>query len=198
VAQQKVFGAGRFAEVGRADDAFALVDEARAELVPPFDALAAFGELQINMALEDPDAMEAAFPTVEAFITSLQYEILRPNLLAAQGRVHELRGEYEEAISRYEAEKGLRPADSSVLMKIARCYRALGEHGRSLELLQEALVSAPNGPRTNYEAALTYEAMGRLDEAREHLSKTQAIWAGADPDFRWAVRAREAAERMGI
>jgi tetratricopeptide (TPR) repeat protein len=198
LAQQKLSGAGRYAEVGRASDALAVVEAAGASLASPFDALTAFGEMQVNTVLEDPDAMEATFPAVEAFITTLQYEFLRPNLVAAQGRVHELRGEYEEAIARYEEERVLRPAESRVLTKIARCYRAFGEHGRSLELLQEALVSAPNGPRTNYETALTYEAMGRLGEAREHLSKTLAIWAEADPDFRWAVRAREAAERMGI
>ena len=71
------------------------------------------------------------------------------------------------------------------------------EAGSSDAVAQEALKSSPFGPRTNYELALTYEAMGQADEAREHLGRSLAIWSEADPEFRWVQRAREAAERLG-
>jgi len=197
VAQFTLIGAGLYAEAGREEDAFAMVAEAGAQLAPPFDGLVPLGDMQIYLALEDADAIEGTLPGVEAFIDALQYEVIRPAVLSARGQVHELRGEYREAIQQYEEEQRMKPADTSIRMKLGRCYRELGELDEAENHLQEALKSSPFGPRTNYEMALTYEAMGRTDEAREHLGRSLAIWSEADPEYRWARRARAAAERIG-
>jgi len=197
VAQQQLMEAGTYAEAGREEEAFAMVEEARTQLPPPFDGLAPIGELDIYMALEDPDGVEATLPAVEAFITNLQYEILRPALVSAQGTAHELRGEYREAIVSYEEEQKLAPSSTTVSRRLGRCHRELGEYDEAVSLLQEALKTAPFGPLTNYEMALTYEAMGRLDEARVHIDRALDVWADADPGYKWAQRAREAAARIG-
>lgn len=198
VAQLRLMGAGLYAEAGREEEAFARVAEAGAELSPPFDGLIPLGEMQIFLALEDADAIEGTLSGVEAFIDLLQYEMLRPTVVSARGFVHELRGEYREAIQQYENEQRLNPGSTTVNMRLGRCHRELGELDEAVGLLQEALKSSPFGPRTNYEMALTYEAMGRMDQAREHLGRSLAIWSEADPNFRWARRAREAAERLGM
>ena len=44
--------------------------------------------------------------------------------------------------------------------------------------------------------ALTYEAMGRLEDARTHLGRALEVWAEADPGYRWAQRAEELATRL--
>ena len=197
VAQFSLMGAGLYAEAGREDEAFSRVTAAGTQLAPPFDGLIPLGEMQIYLALEDADAIEATLPGVEAFIDALQYEVIRPAVVNARGQVHELRGEYREAIQQYEEEQRLNPASSTINMKLGRCYRELGELDQAVGHLEEALKSSPFGPRTNYEMALTYEAMGRMDEAREHLRRALDIWSEADPEYRWARRAREAAERIG-
>jgi tetratricopeptide (TPR) repeat protein len=196
-AQHRLVGAGTYAEAGREEDAFALVAEAGSQLAPPFDGMTPIGELEIHLALEDPDAIEATLPGVEAFITALQYEILRPALVRAQGTVHELRGEYREAIGLYEEERRLSPSSTTVPMRLGRCYRGLGEYEEAVSLLQESLQASPFGPRVNYELALTYEAMGRLEDARTHLTRALEVWREADSTYKWAQRAREAAERIG-
>ncbi|MFC1575988.1 tol-pal system YbgF family protein [Gemmatimonadota bacterium] len=56
---------------------------------------------------------------------------------------------------------------------------------------------SPWAPKTNYEMALTYEAMGRMEEARTHIQRALEVWAEADPEYRPARLAREAAERIG-
>lgn len=56
---------------------------------------------------------------------------------------------------------------------------------------------SPYGPQVNYEIALTYEAMGRLDQARDHLERSLEIWAEADVNFEPAQKAREALARIG-
>jgi len=56
---------------------------------------------------------------------------------------------------------------------------------------------SPYGARNNYEMALTLAAMGRMEEAWVHLDRALEVWADADPTYKWAQRAREAAERVG-
>ena len=68
------------------------------------------GEMRIHMILENVDEIEATNPRVEAFIDLLRYEILRSEVVSAQGRVHELRGEHAEAIERYQEERRLKPS----------------------------------------------------------------------------------------
>jgi tetratricopeptide (TPR) repeat protein len=196
VVQQQLLEAGSYAEAGRLDDAWALVEGARAQLPPPFNAMAPLGEMDIYLTLEDADAIEATLPGVEAFIDTVQYELVRPALFAAQGEAHALRGEYREAIRAFEEQKRLAPSNTSISMELGRCYRGLGEFDRAVSLIEETLKTSPYGARTNYEMALTYEAMGRLDEARVHIGRALEVWADADPTYKWAQRAREAAERM--
>ncbi len=75
--------------------------------------------------------------------------------------------------------------------QLGRCYRELGEYDRALALLQESLQVSPYQPRTNYEMALTYEAMGRMEDARTHLERALEVWAEADPGYEPAAEARE-------
>ena len=178
------------------DEAWALVQEARSQLAPPYDALVVTGELDIYMTLDDADGIEATLPGVEAFIAQFQYEIFRPGVYLAQGRIHELRGEYREAIQQYEEQRTLSPADTGIPTQLARCYRGLGDYDQSVAFLQEAIAVSPFGPRTNYEMALTYEAMGRMEEARTHINRTLEVWADADPEYRWAQLARGARARI--
>jgi tetratricopeptide (TPR) repeat protein len=183
--------ADTYVEAGREADAFAMVEGARGQLPPPFDAMAPIGDLGIHLARNDADALEATLPAFEAIITNFQYELLRPRLAYAQGRIHELRGEYREAIEAYEEERRLNPSDIAIARQLGRCYRKLGEYDRALTLLQEALQVAPYGPNTNYEMALIYESMGRMDDARSHLERALEVWADADPGYEPAAEARE-------
>ena len=189
--QMRLGAASTYVEAGREADAFAMVEGARAELPPPFDALAPIGDLGIHLARNDADAVEATLPAIEAIITNFQYEILRPRIAYAQGRIHELRGEFREAIAAYDEERRLSPSDMAIPRQLGRCYRELGEYDRALALLQESLQVSPYQPRTNYEMALTYEAMGRMEDARTHLERALEVWAEADPGYEPAAEARE-------
>jgi tetratricopeptide (TPR) repeat protein len=158
--------------------------------------MTALGEMDIYVALEDPDAIEAIVPGVETAIATLKYEIVRPALLSAQGEAKALRGEYREAIQFFEEQRRLVPARTSPIRDLGRCYRELGEYNEAVDLLQRALRVSPFSARTNYEMALTYEAMGRLDDARTHLDRAREVWAEADPGYKWAQRALDLAQRM--
>jgi len=197
LAQQQVMGASTYAEAGRVGDAMALIQQVRAQLPPPANALALLAEVDVLTTVEDADGIEAALPGVVEFIEAYQYEIFRPFVFEAQGKMHEIRGEYREAIQAYEEEQRLDPSDTSIPTLMGRCHRELGEYDESISLIEESLRVSPWSAEYNYEMALTYEAMGRLDEARTHIRRALEVWADADPDYRPAQRAWQAAERIG-
>jgi tetratricopeptide (TPR) repeat protein len=167
--------AAAYAEAGRLGVAWALVDRARTELPPPFDGMAPMGEMEIYVTLEDADGIQATVPGVEAMIATLQYELFRPALVAAQGEAHLLDGDYEQAIQSFEEQRRLSPASTSVPRQLGRCYRGLGDYDQAVSQLEEALAVSPYSARTNYEMALTYEAMGRLEDARTHLDRALEV-----------------------
>ncbi|MBT8397403.1 MAG: tetratricopeptide repeat protein, partial [Gemmatimonadetes bacterium] len=125
------------------------------------------------------------------------YEALRPEIANAQGRVHELRGEYPEAIAQYEVGRGLLPNDLGIPQSLGRCHRELGEFDEAVSLFEEVLHISPYNPTANHDLALTYEAMGRPDEARTHLERALEVWSEADEGYGPARQAREALARIG-
>ncbi|MGD2122678.1 MAG: tetratricopeptide repeat protein, partial [Gemmatimonadota bacterium] len=187
-----------YIEAGRETEAFAIVEEVRNQVPPPFDAVAALGDLNIQLALEDADALEPALSAFEAAIADLGFANLRPRLVQARGRMLELREEHREAIEAYEEERRLSPADLTISMRLGRCHRELGEYDQALALMEEALRVSPYDPHANYEIALTYEAMGRTDDARIHLERALEVWAEADEGYRPAAKAREALASLGV
>ncbi|MGD2123945.1 MAG: tetratricopeptide repeat protein [Gemmatimonadota bacterium] len=193
----RMSAADAYVEAGREAEAFAMVEEVRRQVQPPFDAMAALGKLRIHLARDDADAVEAALPAVEAMLASLGFENLRPALVHARGRMLELRGEHREAIEAYEEERRLSPADMTIPRRLGRCYRELGEYDHALTLIQEALRVSPYDPRTNYEIALTFDAMGLTDDARTHLHRALEVWTEADEGYQPAARAREALASLG-
>jgi len=188
---------GPYIDAGREADALAVVERARTELPPPFDAFLPIGNLGIQLAKEDADGVEATLPAMEAMIDAFQNENVRPWFVHAEGRIHELRGEYRAAIERYEEEQRLNPADINVPAHLGRCYRGLEEYDRAVALFQESLNSAPWAPRVNYELALTYVAMGRAEDARRHLERALEVWVEADEGYEPAVKAQEALGGLG-
>ena len=192
VALARLSAVNRYVGAGRIDDARALIEGARAEMPPASRSMVSLGELWLRLALEDADGIDAAIPGVEAMIETLGQEGYRSYVVHARARVHELRGEFRQAIEWYEEEQRLAPSDLSISTYLGRCHRGLEQYDRAVSLFQESLRSSPYAPLTNYELAITYRAMGRTDDARSHLERALDVWAEADPGYEPARRAREA------
>jgi tetratricopeptide (TPR) repeat protein/tRNA A-37 threonylcarbamoyl transferase component Bud32 len=171
--------------------ALELLAEYGRQLQPPFDAFSPLGELDIALELEDVTRIATAAAAIERVIERSSYGFLRSVAAFARGQAHYLRGEYREAISAWEEERGLNPRDPSIARQLGQAHRELKDHGRAEKALEEARRLRPADPRTRYELALLEEARGRRDRAIEHLRAALAVWADADPAYKWARRARE-------
>lgn len=185
-----------YVHAGRSEEALALLDELVARLEPPLNTLAPVGKMVVYEALERPDALEAAVAEGQALMERTGLGFLEPLLFFFDGRVHEMRGEWQDAIAAFEKEQEASPTDATVPAELGRCYRQMGELGRAEELILETLKVRPTDGRAHYELALVYEDMGRIDDAVAHLEQALETWAPADDDFVWARRARDKVEAL--
>jgi tetratricopeptide (TPR) repeat protein len=147
--------------------------------------------LAIYLELEDADNAEKAIEGAEAAIQAFRLEAARALILGAQGKIHEIRSEYEQAILSYQKRLELEPTAVAVNMFIGRCYRMLKEFKKAEEYVQKTLKIYPFGPNTNYEMALVYYDMGKKTKALEHLKRALFVWEEADPEYKPAKKARE-------
>jgi len=180
----------KYTMVGKDDLAFQVVQTAEEQLGPPLDNNIPFGYLDIYLELEDIENAEKALKEAEAGILSMQGEINRTIILNAQGKINELKGEYEEAIQSYLKQLELDPTDAAIHVQLGRSYRMHGDPKTAEEHLQKALTIHPFWPDANYEIGLVYVERGKNDEALEYLKRAQSIWEDADPDYEPAMKAR--------
>jgi tetratricopeptide (TPR) repeat protein len=153
---QRLSGLGTYVKAGRTAEAHQVFKRVSSELHPPFDVFAALGEMELYVALEQPDEAERALTALEQAIRATGYKILNPAVTFARGRIAEALGQWERAISAYQETLKLAPSDLSTHSDISRCYRKLGQTDEAIEHGQRPLVAVPFDPRGNYELGLAY------------------------------------------
>lgn len=182
-----------YVAVGREEEAWRILRGAESAFFGPYERLPAYGHLQIQLEREDAQAAEAAVADLEQVIEALAFEVLRPRAVHARARIHEIRGEWRQAVERYEEQLRLSPTDHRIHTGLGRCHRQLGQHAEAEEHFRKALRVSPADPHTNYEAALLHRDLGDRARAREHLARASLAWRQADPEFELA---REAGARL--
>ncbi len=185
-----------YVQAGRLEEAEGLYEDVAGELRAPFDKLTSLGRLAISLELDDADAAEPALADLSSFVESFGAGTLLPNVHQAQGRIHELRGEYDSAIESYQAQLEIDRTNMTVLRDIGRCYRKLGDHDRAGEFLEEARRVVSKDPWVLHELALIATEEGDIDTAVSHLESALEVWRNADPGFEAAARARELLETL--
>ena len=181
-----------YVDAGRPDIAFQLLDSLKQQFAaPPWNMLVPIGEFVMYLKLEEPDSAEKAIERMETTIETLNAQALLPIAVRGRAEVHELRGEYREAIARYEEALELDPTRYRINTKIGGCYRNLGELDKASEFLDKRLQQRPLDPAAHYELALVYSDRGDTDRAREHLQSALVVWENADSVFKPAREARE-------
>lgn len=188
---QKLQSMELYVQIGKEDVAFETIEAIKTKLAPPFDKILPFGYLRIYVEIEDADSAERTLEEVETFIQTFQAEALRWLVFLAEGKIHEMRNEYDQAIESYKKKLELDPTDASINTAIGLCYRNLKDFKKAEEFIQKNLKIEPFDPEAHYEIALVYWDMGKKEKALEHLKKALYVWEEADPDYKPAKKARE-------
>jgi tetratricopeptide (TPR) repeat protein len=194
--QEKLQNLGTYVEAGQVDVALDSLASFRTQFPETFDVMLPLGQLEVYLALEDADSVEAAIPGLERLIEAYGVEILRPMTLHATGRVFELRGACEDALPYYQEMLELDPTQTLNHIDLGRCHRKLGNLEEALDHLTRRLEVRPFCPETHYEIALVHVERGDREKALEHLRTALYVWSEADPAFRPAQRAREELDEL--
>lgn len=187
---------GQYAALGQEDLAREKLASLEAELEGPFGQMAAFGNLNLALELEDPDSVDAAVVRLQGLIDAFGVQALQGQVTHARARALEMRGQYSEAIETFQQALALTPTELSVHRDIGRCQRELGNLDAALASLEQSLVDDPHDPLTHQELALVHEARGDRAAAVEHLDQALEVWADAHPRFRPAAQARAKLEEL--
>jgi tetratricopeptide (TPR) repeat protein len=193
---QRLQGVGDHIAAGDTARALEILAEYGRQLQPPFDDFAPLGDLDVALELEDPARIDSAAAEIEHVVATSSFGFLGSAVSYARGQAHYLRGEYRDAIARWEQERELNPRDATIPRQLGQAYRELGDFGRASREMEESRRLRPGDPRTRYEMALLEEARGRPQRAVEHLRAALEVWADADPSYKWARRARERLARL--
>jgi tetratricopeptide (TPR) repeat protein len=187
-----------YVRAGQPDAALQMLESLAAQLAaPPLNALVPLGRIAVYDALERPDDLSRAVAEGQEMLDRMGIKILEQHVIYGRGRMHELRGEWREAIAAYERERASDPTDVTIPAQLGRCHRELGELKRAEELIRETLAARPSDPRAHFELGLTYDRMKRRDDAVRHLRSALEAWAPADPSHKWAGQAREKLTQLG-
>jgi serine/threonine protein kinase/tetratricopeptide (TPR) repeat protein len=179
----------KFVKAGRTDEAFKVIEDIRSEAAPPFDQLVALTELSVYAALEDSGKAAAALKTVDSVPLSPEFENNRMAIVYYRGRVHEMKGEFGQAIDAYGEFLEARPAETVV--GLARSYRKLKEFKKAEAYLQKCLKVNPSDPELHYELALVHIDRKETKQALEHLKIALDVWKNADPGIPMVEDARK-------
>jgi tetratricopeptide (TPR) repeat protein len=171
----------KFTRAGQKDEALKIVEEIRNQATPPFDQLVPLAYLDIYVVLEDVEKAAKALKDVVSIPLAPMFENNRPIIIFYQGRIFEMKGEYQQAITEYNRFSEVWPNALGVNLVIGRCYRKLKEFEKAEEILLKNLKTNPFSPELHYELSLVYIDTKDNKKAIEHLKIALDVWKNADP-----------------
>ena len=134
ILDQKIESLGKYIRAGKIETANQVLQETEAQMVaPPMDRLVPLLYLDYYLEMKDIDHAEEAMILVETVIQELQMEILRSGIFESQGKIFELKEEYELAIESYTQQLELDPTNSNIHLQIGHCYRKIQEYKKAEE-----------------------------------------------------------------
>jgi tetratricopeptide (TPR) repeat protein len=180
-----------FIKAGQKDEAFKRVEEFKSQAAPPLDEVVPLVYLGFYVLLEDVEKATIASKDVESTPLGPMFEGNRPNVLIYQGRIHEMKGEFEEAITAYKKSLELRPTDIGTNVLIGRSYRKLKAFKKAEEYFHKCLKTGPFDPELHYELSLLYFDIKEKKKALENLNIALGVWKNADPGIPEVEEARK-------
>lgn len=192
----QAFNIDIYFKAGENEQGFLILEELERKFEPPLDKVVPFGYMFAYAELGEADKSQEAMAGAEDLIKGFGEEMLLLNIYFAQGRINEIKMQYEKAIEHFNRYLESRPTEYLLHKHIARCYRKLKDYDKAEKHIEISLEHNPFNPATNYEAALLYFEMGNNDKALEYLERANNIWKDADDDYELANEARDKYEEL--
>jgi len=186
-----IFSIDKYLIAGEVDEAYRILHELETKFQPPVDKVVAFGYMNYYIETNSSDSAERYIQEAKDLATDFGEEMLLTNVIYVEGRINELKNNYEQALEYYVKYQLNKPLETDVCRLKARCHRKLGNLKKAEKNILTALKHNPYEPKTNYEAALIYKEKGEPEIAKEHLQRALEIWNNADEDYKPAKLAKD-------
>jgi tetratricopeptide (TPR) repeat protein/tRNA A-37 threonylcarbamoyl transferase component Bud32 len=174
----------QYARAGMVRQALDTIQAVEARLGEAFGSLSALGYLDVAIVIDSVELLESAVEATEGLIEQFGLEAVRPGVLQARGRIHELNGRCVEALPLYRQALAQAPTIRGFRYDIARCLAGTGEVDAAIRMLRDDVRTWPASPVAFYELAGILHRAGRDAEARTELDRALAFWTDADPQYR--------------
>lgn len=188
---QQVFAIDKYTLAGQYKEAQQLLKNIEQQLQSPIDKVVAFGYMFFYISIDSLDKAESYISKAKELAVDFGEESLLADIYYAQGKIYEQKSMFIEAIECYDYYEQKRPSESIVNLWKARCFRQINKNKEAEKLIEVAMKHDPYNPEINYEAAIIYNAKGKSQKAKEHLSRSLEVWKNADKDYKPAMNARE-------
>lgn len=165
----------------------------------PYDKIIHFGNMNIYLALEDPDNAEIHLDKLlNEFIIPFKANGLMSRVHESRGNIYELRQQFKEAIASYKKILDVDSTQTAVHLDIARCYFKLEQYGKAQEHIDKTLKVYPMSAKTHLLAAQLFQKTNNIEKAKQHLNTALKIWENADPGYKPAKQAKEIEKQLMI
>lgn len=187
----------KFALAGNESAALTLLDSMKEKLKAPFDSIIDISYIEVYIRLEKTDKVEAHFPVYLEKVKGSKSDDAMIFVNRVKGFLHEVKGEYAEAVSAVEEVLKKQPSSRTALLQIARCRRQLKQYKEAEEYLGRILETEPYHPNANYELAMVYLEKGDKENGLIHLKRAVEVWKDADLGYKPARLAKEKLAEYG-
>jgi tetratricopeptide (TPR) repeat protein len=101
-----------------------------------------------------------------------------PKIFNEWGLVHFARGEYDEAIDKYQKSLSLNNRSIQTYLLLGDAYRASEDFAQAMEAYETVIEIAPDDFVGHKSLALLYEQMGRIEEALAEAGVARSLAPG--------------------
>jgi tetratricopeptide (TPR) repeat protein len=181
----------QYARAGLVAEALDTIRTIEERLGDAFGSLSALGYLDVAIVIDSVELLESAIEATEVLIEQFGLEAVRPGVLQARGRIHELHGRCADALPLYRQALEQAPTLRGFRYDIARCLATVGQVDEAVQMLQDFVATWPASPVAFFELAGILHRAGRDAEARAELARALTFWTEADPQYQpyWKARA---------
>jgi len=186
-----------YIDIGKKDIAFGHLKDIELTVSPHINKLVYLEYLAIYIKLGDILKSEEALKGAKQFVLDIKYlpgvshVVFEDDLYYAQGRIKELKNEYDQALVNYQKAIEIEPTEWKYNMYMSQCYRILGDLRKAKKYIEIFLKVEPFNPEANYELALVYHDMGKTQKSLEHLETAMFVLEDADENYKPALMIKE-------
>lgn len=151
-------------------------------------------DINYYIATEDRLLLNSSMAKCEKIVEAFGGATMMTMVRAYQAKVN---GNYVESTRLFETFfNSIGTQIDIAAIELGENYRLAGNAEKAIDMLTNGLKNNPYEPSMHFQLGLSYRDIGKNELARQSLETALDIWKEADPEFKPAIKAREALAKL--